>query len=66
MAYEQKDGDVAIFFNDKKQTDKSPDVTIKIRFGDKDVSIPLWKKQFGYSGTISNLLALLDRTETPF
>jgi hypothetical protein len=54
--YEPKEGDFVVFINKNKTKETQPDITIKLTMNGNTSSIPLWKKDFGYTGTIKELL----------
>lgn len=45
MAYEQKDGDISIFKNNKKETEKQPDYTGTALINGQKMKVALWVKE---------------------
>jgi hypothetical protein len=45
MAYEQKDGDISIFKNNKKATEKQPDYTGTALINGQKMQVALWIKE---------------------
>ena len=45
MAYEQKEGDISVFKNNKKETEKQPDYTGTALINGQKMKVALWVKE---------------------